>query len=303
MLGDTFAVLAVMERFDESLALLSHTLCWPLEELAYLKVNEHKSSYARPEPAAVTELQKILSIDLQLYNFATSELDRKLKKMTNEGKDVSAMIAELNEGTTALVKDCTGNCHVSARCWRSCANQREYTQHLKAMRGVMCSAQKYDTVVVEQLPPEIREPSWQCSNMTMKEYRRIQTRISRTALEGQPVNGPPPGVDDLLDTTIGVRANRSHFGGPPVAGGSRSRRGGRQGGPVGPRPGMRHPRRPGLDGASGPDNGSGGAGADGPGPGHVASLVEEQKRLQTQLRANYIKLQAANAASGLPGFG
>ena len=73
MLSESFAVLAVMERFDESLALLSHTLCWPLEELAYLKVNEHRSSYARPEPEAVRELEKILSVDLMLVSESQSE--------------------------------------------------------------------------------------------------------------------------------------------------------------------------------------------------------------------------------------
>ena len=43
---DDFDLVMIAERFEESLVLLSELLCWPLEDMVYLKTNQltHKVS-------------------------------------------------------------------------------------------------------------------------------------------------------------------------------------------------------------------------------------------------------------------
>ena len=43
-LDNQFNLVLLAERFDESLVLLAELLCWPLEDLRYLKQNARKAS-------------------------------------------------------------------------------------------------------------------------------------------------------------------------------------------------------------------------------------------------------------------
>lgn len=112
------SVVALLERFDESLALIGHELCWPKSELTYLpvspmpschtprgprggggsrrscapvmhrtclapeQVNSARKSYKKASPEVGARLRELLRLDLTMYAEANSQLDLKIKQVT-----------------------------------------------------------------------------------------------------------------------------------------------------------------------------------------------------------------------------
>merc|ERR1719277_660450 len=76
-----FDLILIMEYFDFSLALLALELCWPLEDLAYLRTNEGKKINLSKE-AYTEELIKVFNYpDYMLYEHFNSTLWKKINEI------------------------------------------------------------------------------------------------------------------------------------------------------------------------------------------------------------------------------
>jgi hypothetical protein len=187
-------VILVVERLDESLVVLGRCLCWDLRHLEYLPVNVHKKAYlagAKDDPLLAARLRQLLHVDEALYAFANTRLSRQLYSLREEtipalARDATARatstavpsaatldflrkdILFLQQRTAILGAECNdgsgrGNATKSSRCWRLLADQRAYCQHLKALRGIPCSRQKYkNTAAYNELPPSIQNTATRC---------------------------------------------------------------------------------------------------------------------------------------------
>ena len=92
----------ISEYFDESMVLLAKELCWPLEYVKSLKIDQRKSSYkvdlSKEESMTLNKWQKG---DMLLYNhfktifekkintYGANKMKRSLKKLQNLNKKVS----------------------------------------------------------------------------------------------------------------------------------------------------------------------------------------------------------------------
>ena len=76
-----FDFILIMEHFDLSLALLALELCWPLEDLAYLRANEGKK-VELPKKVNTEELIKIFNYpDYMLYEYFNATLWAKINEI------------------------------------------------------------------------------------------------------------------------------------------------------------------------------------------------------------------------------
>ena len=76
-----FDLILIIEHFDFSLALLALELCWPLEDLAYLRTNEGKKVNLSKE-AYTKELIKVFNYpDYMLYEHFNSTLWKKINEI------------------------------------------------------------------------------------------------------------------------------------------------------------------------------------------------------------------------------
>ncbi|TRY61264.1 hypothetical protein TCAL_07456 [Tigriopus californicus] len=95
----------IMERFDESLVLLSDLLCWPIDELSYLKQNERittKKTNITQETRKI--MRKWLWADYMLYDYFKAELNTKLRKLKSDY--VRQRLQELSAAKNMVTRAC-----------------------------------------------------------------------------------------------------------------------------------------------------------------------------------------------------
>lgn len=74
-----FSLVGIVERFDESLLLLSRMFCWP--DISYIKRNTttRKDSVGDIDPATIDRIREANKFDAALYQHAVSLLDEKIR--------------------------------------------------------------------------------------------------------------------------------------------------------------------------------------------------------------------------------
>eukprot|EP00403_Amphidinium_massartii_P026477 CAMPEP_0178392294 /NCGR_PEP_ID=MMETSP0689_2-20121128/11606_1 /TAXON_ID=160604 /ORGANISM="Amphidinium massartii, Strain CS-259" /LENGTH=209 /DNA_ID=CAMNT_0020012867 /DNA_START=481 /DNA_END=1110 /DNA_ORIENTATION=- len=78
----TFDLIMLTERFDESLVLLKHLLCWQYEDLVYVKFHVAKKARTHGLSAhALSKLQMWLAASIDLYELAVHDFDAKVENM------------------------------------------------------------------------------------------------------------------------------------------------------------------------------------------------------------------------------
>ncbi len=74
-----FSLVGIVERFDESLLLLSKMFCWP--DITYTKRNTtaRKDSLVSIDPATIQQIRDANQFDAKLYQYAVARLDEKIR--------------------------------------------------------------------------------------------------------------------------------------------------------------------------------------------------------------------------------
>lgn len=117
-LGEEFALVMVMERFDESLVLMRRLLNWSLSDILYLKSNAH-----RHKPVIISEKEQIkfrttCFMDYAIYDYFKKIFEEKLSLQQTdfweEVKHFKSVLSILNNfcggaGTRLLVEASPGN--------------------------------------------------------------------------------------------------------------------------------------------------------------------------------------------------
>ncbi len=103
-----FDLVMVAERFEESLVLLQDLLCWPTEELAFLRQNERlRRSNVTAETRAT--LREWLWADYLLYDHFSRRLEERVASFGRDGGGsarMSSRTAELRARNALLERDC-----------------------------------------------------------------------------------------------------------------------------------------------------------------------------------------------------
>ncbi|CAL4122502.1 unnamed protein product, partial [Meganyctiphanes norvegica] len=85
LLDDQWDLVMVMEQMEESLVLLAHILCWPLQDVLMLKINARTDDH---HESMRWELRKILQKKQKLDYFIYNHFKTKFNKLVNDfGKD------------------------------------------------------------------------------------------------------------------------------------------------------------------------------------------------------------------------
>lgn len=82
-ISEHFAVAGVLERFDESLALMGHKLDWQWTPY-YENQNITKEKNERLEPSTLNVIRKANEFDLELYEWVSARLDKELDDNKDE---------------------------------------------------------------------------------------------------------------------------------------------------------------------------------------------------------------------------
>lgn len=104
-LNKDFDLVMITERFDESLVLLKHLLCWTTEDVAYVKANIRKD--ARKTNLSESEkeqLRRMNRLDVLLYNFFKGVFEEKVKAFGEER--MKTEVQELQQASARLINDC-----------------------------------------------------------------------------------------------------------------------------------------------------------------------------------------------------
>lgn len=101
----TFDLVMIAERFDESLVLLKHLMCWTTDDVVYLSINARKEN----EKANITDETKSLLYslnkpDVKLYDFFAKIFDRKVKAFGEE--KMQKELLELRDANDKMEKRC-----------------------------------------------------------------------------------------------------------------------------------------------------------------------------------------------------
>lgn len=83
-LTDDFDLVMIMEYYDISLAVLMIKLCWSIDDVVYLKVNEQTKTNIQLSQRAVDTLHQLNRPDYLLYSFLNATFWRTVDKI---GKD------------------------------------------------------------------------------------------------------------------------------------------------------------------------------------------------------------------------
>ncbi|XP_027208270.2 galactosylceramide sulfotransferase isoform X2 [Penaeus vannamei] len=104
-LNETFDLVMVAERFDESLVLLKHLMCWNTEDVVYLKAKIRKPTYrAKLSEAQKERLRQLNRQDVILYKFFREIFEEKVKAFGEER--MQREVEELRHANAQLTKDC-----------------------------------------------------------------------------------------------------------------------------------------------------------------------------------------------------
>ncbi|XP_042869981.1 galactosylceramide sulfotransferase-like isoform X2 [Penaeus japonicus] len=104
-LNEVFDLVMISERFDESLVLLRHLMCWNIEDVAYVKAKIRSPTY-RPKfsKADKDTLRKLNNLDVILYKFFVRIFEEKVKAFGKER--MQEEIEALHRANERLIADC-----------------------------------------------------------------------------------------------------------------------------------------------------------------------------------------------------
>lgn len=135
---DRMEVVVVLERMDESLVALAHSLGWPSESLSYRPLNGRRTAYPTPDAGLLDEVRRnFLHVDEKLYRYAHRRLDGQLDAIRTQGGHVEQAVRELQQRNAALAVQCPDS-QTSSFCWRHLVPQTLHTALLKALAGQPC---------------------------------------------------------------------------------------------------------------------------------------------------------------------
>ncbi|XP_063599556.1 galactosylceramide sulfotransferase-like [Penaeus indicus] len=104
-LNDSFDLVMVAERFDESLVLLKHLMCWNTEDVAYAKAKVRRPTYrAELSEAQKNRLRQLNRQDTILYKFFREIFEEKVKAFGEER--MQREVEELRQANARLIDDC-----------------------------------------------------------------------------------------------------------------------------------------------------------------------------------------------------
>lgn len=104
-LNETFNLVMVAERFDESLVLLKHLMCWNTEDVAYVEARVRKPTYRTElSEAQKDRLRQLNRQDVILYKFFREIFEEKVKAFGEER--MQREVEELRQANARLIDDC-----------------------------------------------------------------------------------------------------------------------------------------------------------------------------------------------------
>ncbi|XP_042890926.1 galactosylceramide sulfotransferase-like isoform X2 [Penaeus japonicus] len=118
-LNEIFDLVMIAERYDESLVLLKHLMCWDTEDIAYVKVNI-RTPESRPEvsEAQKDKLRQLNRQDVFLYKFFREIFEKKVEAFGRE--KMQKEVEELRKANARFTEDCgatlTGSAH-NVKTW------------------------------------------------------------------------------------------------------------------------------------------------------------------------------------------
>ncbi|XP_063592329.1 galactosylceramide sulfotransferase-like [Penaeus indicus] len=123
-LNQIFDLVMIAERFDESLVLLKHLMCWDTEDVVYVKAKIRSPSY-RPKVSEEEKdrLRELNSQDVILYRFFSEVFEEKVKAFGKER--MRREVEDLRQANARLLEDCgaelTGSSN-TVKTWRVKSN-------------------------------------------------------------------------------------------------------------------------------------------------------------------------------------
>nr|XP_027213681.1 galactosylceramide sulfotransferase-like isoform X1 [Penaeus vannamei] len=104
-LNETFNLVMVAERFDESLVLLKHLMCWNTEDVAYVEARVRRPTYRTElSEAQKDRLRQLNRQDVILYKFFREIFEEKVKAFGEER--MQREVEELRQANARLIDDC-----------------------------------------------------------------------------------------------------------------------------------------------------------------------------------------------------
>ena len=192
----------VAERFDESMVLLKHELCWDYEDVTYLKLNAMKAgAKSTVSHRAREELKKWLASDYKVYDTFLADFDRKVEAFGRERMEQE------------LAKLRAANADVASKCGLVARDNDELTGERKLWGKNMIG---YDNVRDEG----------DCKLYSMAEMsfidhlREVQTTRAKAKLraQGKEYEGCDPGrfkLEKRKDGRPDLEALKKRFGHAP----------------------------------------------------------------------------------------
>ncbi|XP_037803071.1 galactosylceramide sulfotransferase-like [Penaeus monodon] len=104
-LNESFDLVMVAERFDESLVLLKHLMCWNTEDVAYVNAKIRRPTYrVELSEAQKNRLRQLNRQDVLLYKFFSKIFEEKVKAFGEER--MQREVEELRQANARLIDDC-----------------------------------------------------------------------------------------------------------------------------------------------------------------------------------------------------
>ncbi|XP_047490492.1 galactose-3-O-sulfotransferase 4-like [Penaeus chinensis] len=104
-LQQSFDLVMITERFDESLVLLKHLMCWETEDVAYVRAKVRQPEHRRRlTKAEKDKLRRINRQDVFLYKFFSKIFEEKVKAFGKER--MKREVKEIGEASARFIEDC-----------------------------------------------------------------------------------------------------------------------------------------------------------------------------------------------------
>ncbi|CAB3364870.1 Hypothetical predicted protein [Cloeon dipterum] len=106
-MDEQFDLVMISEHMEASLVLLADTMCWPLEEVAFVSLNRRLNSTTVRTKLSDTEKEKLRKVnwaDARIYDHFKGEFERKVREY-GEAK-MEAKVAELKRLNAQLADEC-----------------------------------------------------------------------------------------------------------------------------------------------------------------------------------------------------
>nr|XP_027221256.1 galactosylceramide sulfotransferase-like [Penaeus vannamei] len=123
-LNETFDLVMIAERFDESLVLLKHLMCWDTQDIVYVKAKIRSASYRPKSSEAIMDrLRELNRQDVILYKFFSEVFEEKVKAFGEER--MRREVEDLRQANARLLEDCGAELSGSSKTvktWRVTSN-------------------------------------------------------------------------------------------------------------------------------------------------------------------------------------